>query len=87
MNRSEYEIYNEIIKREEDNKRWNEYLLSLYKWNIDKLKASVLYNTEYTYLDYLDWRKNLIEIPNYCKYNWKKVSKQKIKNNLLLKLK
>ena len=81
MNKEE-EIYNEIIKRFQDIKSGNEYLLSVYKWDKEKCLASPIYGKEYKLLDYLDWRKNLIHIPLYCEYTWKKISKANIKKRL-----
>lgn len=87
MNKSEEELYYQIIENIDYNKRMNKCWLYTIGWNkkssdFIKLQECWLYRKEYTYLDYLDWRKNLIEIPNFCKYSWKKISKEKIKQQL-----
>lgn len=87
MNKSEEEIYTTIIENIEYNKRMNEVWLKTIWWNKNssmfiKLQEVWLYRKEYTYLDYLDWRKNLIEIPSFCKYTWEKIDKNKIKKEL-----
>lgn len=82
MNKSEQEIYEEIIKLVEDNNRLYDYTLNIYKWDEEKFKKSCMYTTKKTYLDYLDWRKNLIQIDNFCKYTGEKINKKRIKEYL-----
>ncbi len=74
MNEKELEICNDILKRVKDNKSQNEYLLTIYKWDINKYNKSILKNKEYNPLDYLDRRRNLIEIPNYCDKTWESIN-------------
>jgi len=88
MNPTELEIYNEILERVCKTKRMNNSWLELIWWSkksseFSKLERSGLYKKEYNVLDYLDARRNLIEIPNFCKHTGKKVNKNIIKENLL----
>ena len=87
MLRKERELYDEIIVRFNHIKDMNKAWLQTIWWNKKssqflKLKESWLYRKEYDLLDYIDWRKNLIHIPNYCEFSWQKISKKRIKNAL-----
>ncbi len=34
-----------------------------------------------TYRDFLDWRKGLLNIPLFCEFTWKKISKERIRKH------
>ena len=87
MNKTEQIIYEAVIKEFEHRRFMNNAWLKQIWWNkrssdFIKLKEVWLYREEIPLLDYLDWRRNIIEIPNFCKFTWEKVSKQKIKKEL-----
>lgn len=82
MNKSEREIYDEIIERVEYNKSINESWIGHGTMTIETLKEVWLYRKEHTYSDYLDWRKNLMTIDNFCRYTWWKIDKGIIKKEL-----
>ena len=88
MNPTELEIYNKILERISHTNMINNAWLKKIWWDKESfefaaIQRSWLYQDEYKPLDYLDGRKNLIEIPNFCKHTGEKVDKKKIKKELL----
>lgn len=97
MNPREQKICDEIIKRCSESKQSNidtvEHIERIKidmmrywledNWRCDDLKK-MLWKIEYKHTDYLDKRKNLIDIPKYCDETWEKVEVKKIKEYLLM---
>jgi len=87
MTEWERKIYDEIIQMYEHRKMMNEAWLKSIWWNkrstaFLKLKEVWLYKEEIPLLSYLDKRRNLIKIPNYCSKTGAKINIKEIKEAL-----
>jgi len=91
MNPTEKNICDEILNRYNESVRMNQIWLELIWWNnksskFIELERSWLYRKEYKILDYLDGRKNLIDIPRFCSETGYKIDKKRMKWYLKNKL-
>jgi len=87
MNKKELEICKEIISRRDSIRFSNNSWLRQCWWNkrssnFISLQKIWLYQKEPNLKDYIDGRKNLIHIPNYCEDTWEKISRARIKQYL-----
>ena len=89
MNTTEQKIYEDIIERYEYRKRMNNSWRKQAKSDFDilALERAWLICEEIPLLSYLDGRRNLVDIPNYCSDTWEKIDIKRIKENLNIYLK
>ena len=78
----EEQLYNQIIDIVEDNMRFNNSVKNLLKAPDDHILYRKIYKPE----DYLDGRRWLMEMPNFCQNCWEKINYKKIKKQLSLYL-
>jgi len=94
MNSKEKKIYDEIIRAYNGIRCSNKYLLEVIERTKEQQKGmwitydpkhimSIMRSKEYKLTDYIDRRRNLINIPNYCQITWEKVDKSVIKKALI----
>ena len=94
MNSREKKIYDEIIITYNDIRSGNKYLLEVIERTKEQQKRmwitydpkhimSIMRYKEYELTDYIDRRRNLMNIPNYCQITWEKVDRSVIKKALI----